>query len=425
MAWVFLLALLDVFEAAGAGSMRATTQSANGLVEMPMLTPEQFLIISSPSLRKIVYAELRNFQSAQGQTFALVDSGLTEPCGVALDRTQGHLYVADRGAKAIYRYSLYVHERLDRDGNLFHELTTDGARLTLVTGHQVEWVTITPERELIFSDTSSKNILRIPSEVIKAVAEGVFQAEDLTVVSEKTLEAQASAAALNEMNADLSLVTDAPETKPQMLSVYESAANPFVTTPGGVASDGLRLWWGNLNGGGTSGSVSQGSLHPQVPAGAGSGGSVSAFPAKALSKATSAAFGVARTSNLIVWSSNGTQTFAGGSISQTGGAVYGVPQNGGPAFAFATGLGKPRGLIWDGDNTVYVADQELNAVWSFPAGRLVDNAPLTKTVDFQGAYGVAILGESDLAWRSGAAGPGLQLEVLWLLLAAGVWASAL
>ena len=30
---------------------------------------------------------------------------------------------------------------------------------------------ITPERELIFSDTSSKNILRIPSEVVKAVAE--------------------------------------------------------------------------------------------------------------------------------------------------------------------------------------------------------------------------------------------------------------
>jgi len=372
-------------------------------VNTPQLTPLQFLVTSSPSLKKIVYAELKNFQSLHGQTFALIDSGLDEPCGLALDRTRGHLYVADRGAKAIYRYRLFVGKTTDRDGNQVLSLTTDGSRLTLVSGHQVEWVTLTPERDLFFSDIATKNILRVPSELIDLVAEGVYQAEDLKVASEKVLEAQAAAKEASEMNPDSEVVLEDEGTQPQLLSVYESASNLYVTTPGGVASDGIRLWWANQVAGTTSGSISQGSVHPKVPVTAGESASVSAFPATALTKEVPTAFGVARTSNLIVFTSNGTSTFTSGSLSTTGGVVYGVPQNGGPAFAFATGLGSPRGLVWDGDNTVFVADEALNAVWSFPAGRLVDNAPLAKAVDFQGAYGVAILQETDEAWTKSAA----------------------
>eukprot|EP00929_Paragymnodinium_shiwhaense_P053456 TRINITY_DN26749_c0_g1_i1.p1 TRINITY_DN26749_c0_g1~~TRINITY_DN26749_c0_g1_i1.p1 ORF type:complete len:471 (+),score=50.26 TRINITY_DN26749_c0_g1_i1:70-1413(+) len=437
MVWRKLCLLLagfpELYEAAAAGhwnvghdsSFSGTTGNAQdaflstpAALSTPPLTPKQFLVISSPALSKIVYGELQNFQVPQGRTFALVDSGLDQPCGVAIDHTKGHLYVADRGAKSIYRYRMYVGTSTDRDGNAVSDLTTDGDRLTLVTGRGVEWLTLTTEGDLLFSDASSKSIIRLPAETLESLAEGSFQAEDLQLVSEKTMEAMESAKATKEMNGEQAAANDDADAKPQMFAVYESSANQFVDTPAGIATDGIRLWWGNQKGGTTSGSVSQGSVHPKVPPASGSGGSVGAFPAKAVSKVANTAFGVARTSNLIVFSSNTTTLMSGGSLPQTGGAVYGVPQNGGAAFAFATGLGAPRGLVWDGDNTVYVADSTLNTVWSFPAGRLVDNAPLAKAVDFTGAYGVALLQESDRAWSPSAAA-GMSWPAMWI----PIWAA--
>eukprot|EP00438_Fugacium_kawagutii_P023689 Skav218409 [mRNA] locus=scaffold1349:121385:127888:+ [translate_table: standard] len=55
----------------------------------PQLTPKQFLIISSASEQKIVYTELKNFKATTGRTFALIDSGLSEPQGLALDHDRG------------------------------------------------------------------------------------------------------------------------------------------------------------------------------------------------------------------------------------------------------------------------------------------------------------------------------------------------
>ena len=47
---------------------------------------------------------MRNFKATTGRTFALIDSGLLQPMGLALDHDRGALYVADASARKILRF---------------------------------------------------------------------------------------------------------------------------------------------------------------------------------------------------------------------------------------------------------------------------------------------------------------------------------
>merc|ERR1719444_292879 len=87
------------------------------------------------------------------------------------------------------------------------------------------------------------------------------------------------------------------------------------------------------------------------------------------------------------------------------GAVYGVMEDG-TTVPFVSSLVEPRGLVWDGDNTIYVADQATNKVYSFPAGRMMGDAPLTTSVVLDGPFGVALLSniEAVTSAKAGAAG---------------------
>eukprot|EP00927_Polykrikos_kofoidii_P054562 TRINITY_DN48971_c0_g1_i1.p1 TRINITY_DN48971_c0_g1~~TRINITY_DN48971_c0_g1_i1.p1 ORF type:complete len:443 (-),score=65.44 TRINITY_DN48971_c0_g1_i1:188-1516(-) len=355
----------------------------------PQITPTQFLFISSPQLGKVVYTQLKNFKSLHGRTFALIDSGLEEPCGIAFDRDRGHLYVADRAQKKIFRYFVLLHQSKDRDGLTHYRMETDGIRLTILSGHDVEWVAVTRSGDVFYSDQASKDINKITSETMDMLGTGTVQAEDLLVISEKVQEAQSSSAVAATMNSDADIVTDAPAPQAHILSIYESAINPHVSTPAGIASDGLRLYWANKAEGKTSGSVVQGSVNPISPPVVASGNSPVPFPAKALSNVTDAAYGVAKSASMVLFSCD---------TGVSGGSVRGVPQSGDEVYEFAVGLSQPRGLVWDGDNTVFAADQGSNTVWSFPIGRLMNNVPITKTVEFTGAFGLALLQEGDIAF---------------------------
>ncbi|CAK0861947.1 unnamed protein product [Prorocentrum cordatum] len=145
-------------------------------------------------------------------------------------------------------------------------------------------------------------------------------------------------------------------------------------------------------------------------------------PTTASASALDQAYGIAKTNTLLF--------FTGKSSSTGKDSVFGVDQYGGPVFNVAPGLSKPRGLAWDGDNTMYVADEGKNHVWSMPAGRLVASAPVSKVVEFSGAYGVALISRGDPGFTlmTGASAftavlaPALQL-MLVALTAAGLRAA--
>lgn len=368
-------------------------------VSFPQMNPRQWIIASSPTERKIVYVEIKNFGSVDDGTHVLVDSGLAEPVGVALDRDRGALYVADRSAQKIFRYNLITQIQ---GGQVM--LAVAGVRLTILSGHNVSYVAVDTTGDVFYSDPTSNSINRITKEVMQNIAGGLFLAEDLQIVSEKEQEASASSELSQNMltvESDVP-VTDAPEEQPSILSIYEGSINPHVSTPAGLFSDGLNLFWGNGGNGTVAGSAVMGEVDPQAPVVLSQGDQPAPFPATALSNISSATYGLTKTSNLVLWTSevNGA------------GVVYGMKASdaGSTVFTFAAGLGQPRGVIWDGDQTAFVADTATGQIWSFPVGRLINSAPMTPTVLFYGAWGLAMLSETDSAFGIASVNPSAFIQ---------------
>lgn len=353
----------------------------------PRLTPRQFLFLSSPSQTKIVYTELKNFKTKSGRTYPLVDSGLSEPCGISFDRERGHLYVADKGVQKIYRFSIVVDHTSDG-----WSLSTEGPRLTIMSGRQAEWVEVNVNGDVFYSDVVGNSINKIRKSTIDAIATGDIAAESLSLISEKQQEATSAAQTSASLTATgSSSGSTSSEADANIYSMYEGSINVHVDAPAGVASDGVRLFWANQQNAETSGAAVRGEVDPESPIGLAPGGNPAPFPAYALSNNSGVGYGVAKTSNLVFFASQQTSG---------AGVVYGVSQDGGTAVAFVSGLAEPRGLVWDRDNTVFVADKAQNAVFSFPAGRYMADAPLTKGVEFAGAYGIALLSDQDDAFKN-------------------------
>lgn len=332
----------------------------------PQLTPKQFLIISSPSQQKIVYTELKNFKSTTGRTFALIDSGLVQPEGLALDHDRGALYVADKGAKKILRFHVYVQDK----GNGL-QLITDNVQLCIMQNADTSWVNVDINGDVFYSDATTKTINRIPVGVVEMMAKGQYSASDLNLISEKTLETGGGA-------------TSNVAASRFVFSLYDGAVNPHVGTPAGLVSDGARLYWTNMDKGKKKGSVVQGEVSPKLPSGS---DKTASFPSTMLSNASDIGYGMTKSSKYVFLSAEDNGV----------GVVSGVtPQ--GATFDFVTGLSGPRGLCWDGDQTIFVADEAAGVVYSFPGGRLMTGAPFAKSAVLQGAFGVAILSDQDQAW---------------------------
>lgn len=346
-----------------------STDYFNPIFSAPQLTPKQFLIISSSTEQKVVYTELKNFKSTTGRTFALVDSGLTDPRGLAFDRDRGALYIADKGAKQIFRYHVYVD-----DSNSALTLTTDGVQLAVMQNADVEWLHVDINGDVFYSDETNKTINRIPVNTIEMLSKGAFGAGDLSLISEK------------QMVASNSGISDDIQSR-EVYAIYEGSTNPHVSTPAGVVSDGARLYWTNAVDGKKVGTVAEGSVDPHLPKTEKGGKVAAAFPSVSLSNETDTASAIAKSNKLIFF----------GSVDKGIGKVSSLTSTG-QVFDVATGLGQPKGLSWDGDQTLYVADQAASTVYSLPVGRLMENAPLTRSAVLNGAFGLTIFSEFDKAW---------------------------
>merc|ERR1719387_1289141 len=92
------------------------------------------------------------------------------------------------------------------------------------------------------------------------------------------------------------------------------------------------------------------------------------------------------------------------SLSKNVDKVYGVCAS--PNLVFYTGGSRndyaaPRGCVWDGDGTVFLADKGGDAVWSFPSSMHgLGLVQASKLFDVQDPYGVAVFRPS-LALETG------------------------
>lgn len=364
---------------------RPTKMSSPAFTVPTNAVARQFLIISSPSEKKVVWTTIQNFQSPAKTAFPLIDSGLAEPRGLAFDRKRGHLYIADSGAKKIFRYTI-----LPVISGKTPSLATTGVRLTILQGHPVDSVTIDDAGNLFYTAPDTNSINKIPAQIVEMIGRGDYVASALQIVSEKTVEFQETLAsktrALNK-TASNSLTVDPITPRPHIFSLYEAKLNPHVSKPDALWVEGQDLYWVNRQVGTTAGTVVKGESHPKsAPSSTGP----TPFPAVALTNVSDSGFGLGKTDNTIFFTRSG-KTPSAGLIS---GLVLGTDI----IIDVITDLQSPRALAWDRDNTMYVADESTGSVWSFPCGRLMSDVPVTTTVHMAGAYGLAHVSSEDPAY---------------------------
>merc|ERR1719506_63069 len=339
--WV-LLAVCAVSVQTQVGAVSKMGAHAASSLRMRAPRPQQFLLISSPKEMKVVYSVVTPGQAAGSKVAPIVDSGLLGPQGIAVDRVRGILYIADPPSQKIFSYNLRVTDGI---------MMSDGKQVTIVEGQEVVWVSV-----------DSHVLSKIQSEEISASA--------LKTESQHAADVAKDLAA-NKLLESENLPTPRPVLKPTIKVLYSQAeGEDSASAPAGIAADGIAVYWGNGASGTTLGSLIGGQRQPSE------GQAVNKIAAN-----TNTAYGVACSSNAVFYTDK-TQF------------VYGVKKAGGTPEKMTTTLQSPRGLAWDGDGTVFVADQASNMVYSFPSGRLAP-ASLARTVSLHDAFGLAIVSKDD------------------------------
>jgi len=160
--------------------------------------------------------------------------------------------------------------------------------------------------------------------------------------------------------------------KPNFLALYSATNIPQVSGPGGILADNFHLYWTNKAVGSSVGSVVQAL---ETPPDVNNGASV----VHSLTHNANKVYGVCMAQNNIFYTN--AQKI-----------IYGVKKNGGEPEQVSDKLTEPRGCVWDGDGTVYVADKGDNSIYSFAGNmKTIRQAPLTKVADFEDAFGLALM----------------------------------
>jgi len=166
-------------------------------------------------------------------------------------------------------------------------------------------------------------------------------------------------------------------TEPEV--VYSSEKLSQVSKPGGIAVDNFHVFWSNKRFGTKAGALVKGSEVVD------SKGPIEKS-ISVLASNVPKSYGVCLALNNVFFTDDSKR-------------IFGVKKTGGEVLEVSDVLKKPRGCVWDGDGTVFVADREQNAIFSF-AGNMhrITRADVTKVMDVEDAFGLAFLSSASRAW---------------------------
>jgi len=314
---------------------------------------KRYVIVSSPSQADVFYwlapSFERNPEEAQVAAVtansaapgALTDPsitpmslklGLTAPVGLAVDQSRGGLYVADPEEQKIYRFNV----RATATG------LEVGEKKPIVNNIAARWVAVDAVGTLFFSDEQSNLIYKV-------------DAKDL----------------VEPISPTFMSIHEAYKDEPVSPTVlYDGANVAAVSSPGGVAVDNFRVFWANKGFGTQVGSVVQGYEQPSA-----------ANPTAVTPIALNAikVYGVCISSSNVYFTAEDKKT------------LYGVKKMGGAIATVSEKMAGPRGCAWDGDGTVYVADEAGSKVWSFPANmKSLSPQRLDEAFTVQSPSGIAV-----------------------------------
>lgn len=341
-----------------------------------VLTSPAILLITSPMEAKVCYVQVSSFRAIGGAVQPLIDSGLMAPYGIAYDMDDLSIFVTDVSARKIFYYKLAVQQV---SGFAYpYKVTVVGERKEILNNVNSKWVSVYAG-ELYYSDEEARTINKISKHTIGRLVTGQITSADLIGQAEMTSEALAeSSASVNLAAVTRPTSSEDPLQMPVVVTLYQASANPHVGVPGGLVADGVNLFWVNAGEGTEKGTVVQGEMVPAAPANLAGGSGAGTFETFPLANNSAVAYGIAETYNMLVYTSGSTE-------------VYGISRSGGSPIIMTRQMQQARGVVWDGDGTVYIADQGASTIYSMPCGRMAENLPMDTTVDFHDAYGLAIL----------------------------------
>lgn len=290
-------------------------------------SPTRFLIVSTPRHAKIAYMRIEHGRRTRGLV------GMQTLVSTGLAHPQGLAVDQKRGR-------LFVADPDSRQ-ILSYPLTASGTTLTAgqptvaVANTEARWVAVDSFGNIVFSDETRNQILKVRAGKL------------------------------------------GKDTTPEV--VHDGMTMVQVSAPGGVAADAFHAYWVNKQTGTQVGSLIQASSRgQQTDQHAAPRKAKAAMLVQTLSSNTDKSYGVCLAPSSIYFT-------------QPESTIYGVKKSGGAAKAISDKLRNPRGCAWDGDGTVYVADRGANAIYSFPGNmHELSTIELTKTIDFEDAFGVAV-----------------------------------
>lgn len=368
-------------------SLRTRVRARNSFKNpmKPVFMPPTMLLISTPMERKVSYAQISNFKSVGGVVLPILDSGLSGPFGISWDGPRSALYIADAALRKIFRVKLKAFKCARQCKGIEYQLAVDGNQFTVVENVMSQWVDVDGKGNLYFTDQETNSVNKLPVETITKIIKGNVDPKDLKRTTEPEAEGEEAAKENAEETEALSGSTTVTTTRgPSIFSLYEKDVSPNVGTPAGVTVSGSQLYWTNQVGGFSSGSVSYGKTDPTVKQPSDNDGKPS-FPSIKFTNNTGAAYGVALTTSKVIFT-------------DTSHTVWAASRGSGEVVALTQNMLKPRGVVWDKDNTVFVADQEGNFVVSLPCGLLKTGAPTSHVVDIHSPFGIALVDPSDPIW---------------------------
>lgn len=259
--------------------------------------PKHFLIASFPKSKKIGYflVDKNKPQPATPPSEAftdLVDTGLLNPIGVAVNSKSSQLFVADKGNKIVYGYTYTV---------AGDSVSVASNRQEIVTNIDVEWISVDSEKNALYVSSVANNaILKV--DLNMGALSGNYEAVVLF----------------------------------HGLKNGGTSGSEHINSPTGVAVDPTNgeVYWGNMHDGLNVGAVAKANTDTKK----------SMVPLKlGTSEVTDTVKGICLSNENVLYtdSKNG---------------LYSVKKGTGNPVQITTMLHNANGCAWDGDGTIYVAD---------------------------------------------------------------------
>lgn len=328
----------------------------------------KYFVASDPGMGRIVY-----MRDGDKVLRDLIIGGHVTLGPIAVDQANARLYVADNAVQTIFWYQLVALP----DGRL----TTDGRKNTAL---------ITVEAQSL--EVDGQGNLYVGGKAIRAVTPSA-PAPPVSIMKITWYQL---------LTGDVNILNTLG-----IWNVANSGDPAKMWSPASMVTDGFRMFWGNADQGGTHGTIVEAPVSPPDTDPVGSVkvhvdqgetvGSVALTPEFLFYSTENGIFGTPvykKEQGCGAKADTAKKPLNPAKLSLKGGSGGNL----GPCRRITSDIVSTKGMIWDGDGTVYTLDPK-SGIYSFPSGNIEEHL-VTKVIEFEGLVDMDLLQVSFAAMKA-------------------------